>query len=183
MDPKVDEEKNNILCKLFDSKEVKKALFDRYPDKASSPDVVEEPKPVSGFALGFNTDGHHPHGYRHNCLEILCPWIFSLAVQLKDPLFYTASPAFFAAVKDVPTGSFNMPFTVMAARMVKWLDYGSIELFFEYFMGKQPLSAIRDLCDPYLNLFRNIIPPIFDTLGVSPFLAFAVLGTLGSISE
>ena len=43
------------------------------------------------------------------------------------------------------------------------------------------LSAIRDLCDPYLNLFRNIIPPIFDTLDVSPLLAFAVLGTLGSI--
>ncbi|MCL7031336.1 hypothetical protein MKW94_016903 [Papaver nudicaule] len=46
---------------------------------------------------------------------------------------------------------------------------------------RQPLSAIRDLCDPYLNLFRNIIPPIFDTLDVSPLLAFAVLGVLGSI--
>uniref|UniRef100_A0A0D3DK54 Uncharacterized protein n=1 Tax=Brassica oleracea var. oleracea TaxID=109376 RepID=A0A0D3DK54_BRAOL len=44
-----------------------------------------------------------------------------------------------------------------------------------------PLSAIRDLCDPYLNLFRNIIPPVFDTLDVSPLLAFGVLGTLGSI--
>ncbi|KAF3597856.1 hypothetical protein DY000_02026166 [Brassica cretica] len=41
--------------------------------------------------------------------------------------------------------------------------------------------ALRDLCDPYLNLFRNIIPPVFDTLDVSPLLAFAVLGTLGSI--
>ncbi|KAI3919663.1 hypothetical protein MKW92_025217 [Papaver armeniacum] len=47
---------------------------------------------------------------------------------------------------------------------------------------RQPLSAIRDLCDPYLNLFRNIIPPIFDTLNVSPLLAFAVLGGLGSTS-
>ncbi|CAA6662553.1 unnamed protein product [Spirodela intermedia] len=46
---------------------------------------------------------------------------------------------------------------------------------------RQPLSAIRDLCDPYLNLFRNIIPPIFDALDVSPLLAFAVLGTLSSI--
>lgn len=46
---------------------------------------------------------------------------------------------------------------------------------------RHPLSAIRDLCGPYLNLFRNIIPPIFDTLDVTPLLAFAVLGTLGSI--
>ncbi|KAF9625430.1 hypothetical protein IFM89_022781 [Coptis chinensis] len=43
---------------------------------------------------------------------------------------------------------------------------------------RQPLSAIRDLCDPYLNLFTNIIPLIFDTLDVSPLLAFAILGTL-----
>ncbi|MBA0715411.1 hypothetical protein Golax_014308 [Gossypium laxum] len=65
-------------------------------------------------------------------------------------------PLFFASLKDRPSGYLNTPLTV-------------------------PLSAIRDLCDPYLNLFRNIIPPIFDTLDVSPLLAFAVLGTLGSI--
>ena len=48
---------------------------------------------------------------------------------------------------------------------------------------RQPLSAIRDLCDPYLNLFRNIIPPVFDALDLGPMFAFSVLGVLGSILQ
>ncbi|KAL3625738.1 hypothetical protein CASFOL_030267 [Castilleja foliolosa] len=115
--------------------------------------------------------------------------LLRLAVQLKEPLLYTAGPAFFAAARDVPSGSLNTPFTVVAAGMAKWLDLYSgvlmVRVLLSWFPNipwdKQPLSAIRDLCDPYLNLFRNIIPPIFDTLDVSPILAFAVLGTLGSI--
>ena len=31
------------------------------------------------------------------------------------------------------------------------------------------------LCDPYLNLFRGLIPPIGGTLDLSPILAFIVL--------
>lgn len=97
---------------------------------------------------------------------------------------------FFAALKNQPTtGALNTPFTVVAAGMAKWLDIYSgvlmVRVLLSWFPNipwdRQPLSAIRDLCDPYLNLFRNIIPPIFDTLDVSPLLAFAVLGTLGSI--
>lgn len=96
---------------------------------------------------------------------------------------------FFAALKDQPSGALNTPFTVVAAGMAKWLDIYSgvlmVRVLLSWFPNipwdRQPLSAIRDLCDPYLNLFRNIIPPIFDTLDVSPLLAFAVLGTLGSI--
>jgi len=37
-----------------------------------------------------------------------------------------------------------------------------------------PLST---LCDPYLNLFRGLIPPIGGTLDLSPILAFIVLNT------
>ncbi|KAL0389241.1 UNVERIFIED_CONTAM: YlmGprotein 1-1, chloroplastic [Sesamum calycinum] len=115
--------------------------------------------------------------------------LLKLAVQLKEPLLYTTGPAFFAAMKDVPMGSLNTPFTVVAAGMAKWLDLYSgvlmVRVLLSWFPNipwdRQPLSAIRDLCDPYLNLFRNIIPPIFDTLDVSPLLAFAVLGALGSI--
>ncbi|XP_059460301.1 ylmG homolog protein 1-2, chloroplastic-like [Corylus avellana] len=98
-------------------------------------------------------------------------------------------PLFFAALKDRPSGYLNTPLTVVAAGMAKWLDIYSgvlmVRVLLSWFPNipweRQPLSAIRDLCDPYLNLFRNIIPPIFDTLDVSPLLAFAVLGTLGSI--
>ncbi|KAF3622359.1 putative HAUS augmin-like complex subunit 3-like isoform X1 [Capsicum annuum] len=109
---------------------------------------------------------------------------------LGQSLAYTAGPMFFAALKNQPTtGGLNTPFTVVAAGMAKWLDIYSgvlmVRVLLSWFPNipwdRQPLSAIRDLCDPYLNLFRNIIPPIFDTLDVSPLLAFAVLGMLGSI--
>ncbi|CAN4101168.1 unnamed protein product [Withania somnifera] len=109
---------------------------------------------------------------------------------LGQSLAYTAGPMFFAALKNQPTtAGLNTPFTVVAAGMAKWLDIYSgvlmVRVLLSWFPNipwdRQPLSAIRDLCDPYLNLFRNIIPPIFDTLDVSPLLAFAVLGTLGSI--
>lgn len=109
---------------------------------------------------------------------------------LGQSLAYSAGPMFFAALRNQPTtGGLNTPFTVVAAGMAKWLDIYSgvlmVRVLLSWFPNipwdRQPLSAIRDLCDPYLNLFRNIIPPIFDTLDVSPLLAFAVLGTLGSI--
>lgn len=121
--------------------------------------------------------------------KLFAAGLLGVAVQLKEPLLRSAGPAFFAAARDVPTGSLNTPFTVVAAGMAKWLDLYSgvlmVRVLLSWFPNipwdRQPLSAIRDLCDPYLNLFRNIIPPIFDTLDVSPLLAFAVLGTLGSI--
>ncbi|KAI3787202.1 hypothetical protein L1987_41518 [Smallanthus sonchifolius] len=60
------------------------------------------------------------------------------------------------------------PLTVVAAGMDKWLDIYSgvllVRVLLSWFPSipwdRQPLSAIRDLCDPYLNLFRNIIPPV-----------------------
>ena len=108
---------------------------------------------------------------------------------LQSYLGHSLGPLFFAALKDRPTGYLNTPLTVVAAGLAKWLDIYSgvlmVRVLLSWFPNipwdRQPLSAIRDLCDPYLNLFRNIIPPIFDTLDVSPLLAFAVLGTLGSI--
>ncbi|GMH08069.1 hypothetical protein Nepgr_009909 [Nepenthes gracilis] len=108
---------------------------------------------------------------------------------LKQTLVCSVGPLFFAALKDRPSGYLNTPLTVVASGMAKWLDIYSgvlmVRVLLSWFPNipwdRQPLSAIRDLCDPYLNLFRNIIPPIFNTLDVSPLLAFAVLGTLGSI--
>ncbi|KAJ7973827.1 ylmG-like protein 1-2, chloroplastic-like [Quillaja saponaria] len=109
--------------------------------------------------------------------------------NLQSNLVCTTGPLFFAAMRDRPSGYLNTPLTVVAAGLSKWLDIYSgvlmVRVLLSWFPNipwdRQPLSAIRDLCDPYLNLFRNIIPPIFDTLDVSPLLAFAVLGTLGSI--
>ncbi|WOK91789.1 hypothetical protein Cni_G00480 [Canna indica] len=110
--------------------------------------------------------------------------------SLQSNLAWAAGPLFFAARRmERPSGYLNTPLTVVASGMAKWLDIYSgvlmVRVLLSWFPNipwdRQPLSAIRDLCDPYLNLFRNIIPPVFDTLDVSPLLAFAVLGTLGSI--
>ncbi|XP_072951430.1 uncharacterized protein [Typha angustifolia] len=109
--------------------------------------------------------------------------------SLRGNLACAVGPLFFAALRNRPSGYLNTPLTVVASGMAKWLDIYSgvlmVRVLLSWFPNipwdRQPLSAIRDLCDPYLNLFRNIIPPVFDTLDVSPLLAFAVLGTLSSI--
>jgi len=36
-------------------------------------------------------------------------------------------------------------------------------------------SPLATLCDPYLNLFRGVIPPLGGTLDLSPILAFVTL--------
>lgn len=96
----------------------------------------------------------------------------------------------FAAMSDRFPGPLNTPMTVVAAAgLSKWLDIYSgvlmIRVLLSWFPNipwdKQPFPAIRSLCDPYLNLFRNIIPPISGTLDVSPLLAFLLLGLVGSL--
>lgn len=150
---------------------------------------TQTPEPDQDFLSGSTRTVTTLFAIAATASKFLARGIFSVAVQLKEPVLCAAGPAFFAAMKEVPTGSLNTPFTVVAAGMAKWLDIYSgvlmVRVLLSWFPNipwdRQPLSAIRDLCDPYLNLFRNIIPPIFDTLDVSPLLAFAVLGTLGSI--
>ena len=39
------------------------------------------------------------------------------------------------------------------------------------------------ICDPYLNLFRNIIPPIGGSLDLSPVLAFLTLNVFTNAAE
>lgn len=113
---------------------------------------------------------------------------FTLNSNIQQNVIATAGPLFFATMSGRPA-RLHTPLTVVAAGMAKWLDIYSgvllVRVLLSWFPNipwdRQPLSAIRDLCDPYLNLFRNIIPPVFDTLDVSPLLAFAVLGFLAGI--
>jgi len=39
----------------------------------------------------------------------------------------------------------------------------------------QPFEFLRSITDPFLNIFRRIIPPIGGMLDISPILAFLVL--------
>jgi len=45
----------------------------------------------------------------------------------------------------------------------------------------QPYRGISTITDPFLNIFRNIIPPIGGVLDISPILAFIVLQILQGI--
>ncbi len=46
----------------------------------------------------------------------------------------------------------------------------------------QPMKLMRDVTDPYLNLFRAVIPP-FGGLDFSPIIALLVLNVLQSIID
>lgn len=43
----------------------------------------------------------------------------------------------------------------------------------------RPLITV---CDPYLNLFRNVVPPLFGAIDLSPVLALILLQAFGSAS-
>ncbi|MCO5583473.1 hypothetical protein L7F22_037384 [Adiantum nelumboides] len=104
---------------------------------------------------------------------------------LRSKLSIAGTVGCFAAISS---GSLSTPLTVVASGMAKWLELYSGVLMLRVLLSwfpnipweRQPLQAIRDMCDPYLNLFRNIIPPLFNALDVSPLLAFLVLGVLTS---
>ncbi|KAF8402195.1 hypothetical protein HHK36_013147 [Tetracentron sinense] len=167
----------------------------RVSASSTSPEFPTKPSKNTIFAIIFSVSKLFADAIRGFSLKIrgifLNPTPEELATiqKIRGNLVYTVGPLFFAALRDRPSGYLNTPLTVVASGMAKWLDIYSgvlmVRVLLSWFPNipwdRQPLSAIRDLCDPYLNLFRNIIPPIFDTLDVSPLLAFAVLGTLGSI--
>ncbi|TAE58004.1 MAG: YggT family protein [Nostocales cyanobacterium] len=44
----------------------------------------------------------------------------------------------------------------------------------------QPFAALSQVSDPYLNLFRNIIPPL-GGIDLSAILAFLALNVVGSV--
>ncbi|VVB01366.1 unnamed protein product [Arabis nemorensis] len=155
----------------------------------TSPSPVLSTKPTSQFPFSDSTRSISTLALLSGLVtKTLIQKLVNLTPQIQSS-FRFAGPLFFASIRDRPAGYLNTPLTVVAAGLAKWLDIYSgvlmVRVLLSWFPNipwdRQPLSAIRDLCDPYLNLFRNIIPPVFDTLDVSPLLAFAVLGTLGSI--
>jgi len=46
----------------------------------------------------------------------------------------------------------------------------------------QPFAALSQVSDPYLNLFRNIIPSL-GGIAISPILAFLVLNIVSSLLD
>ena len=46
---------------------------------------------------------------------------------------------------------------------------------------RQPWTMLRQVTDPYLNLFRNLLPPIMGQIDFTPILGFMVLQFLARI--
>ncbi|KAK4748461.1 hypothetical protein SAY87_015047 [Trapa incisa] len=60
-----------------------------------------------------------------------------------------------------------------------------VRLVLTWFPNVPPaiVSPLSTLCDPYLNIFRGIIPPLGGTLDLSPILAFLVLNAFTSTAS
>lgn len=60
-----------------------------------------------------------------------------------------------------------------------------VRLVLTWFPNSPPaiVSPLSTICDPYLNIFRGIIPPLGGTLDLSPILAFLVLNALTSTAS
>jgi uncharacterized protein YggT (Ycf19 family) len=46
---------------------------------------------------------------------------------------------------------------------------------------RQPWAILRQVTDPYLNLFCNLIPPIMGQIDFTPILGFMVLQFLAKV--
>ncbi|XP_076955871.1 ylmG homolog protein 2, chloroplastic-like [Bidens hawaiensis] len=60
-----------------------------------------------------------------------------------------------------------------------------VRLVLTWFPNSPPaiVNPLSTLCDPYLNIFRGVIPPLGGTLDLSPILAFLVLNALTSTAS
>ena len=55
------------------------------------------------------------------------------------------------------------------------------DILFITFTGIGVLQPVFQITDPYLNLFRGLIPPVFG-LDLSPILAFVLLNVLTNVT-
>ncbi|XP_060208593.1 ylmG homolog protein 2, chloroplastic [Lycium barbarum] len=78
---------------------------------------------------------------------------------------------------------------VVANGVINFLNiYNSLlvcRLVLTWFPNAPPaiVSPLSTLCDPYLNIFRGLIPPLGGTLDLSPILAFLVLNAFTSTAS
>ncbi|XP_020095367.1 ylmG homolog protein 1-2, chloroplastic-like [Ananas comosus] len=97
---------------------------------------------------------------------------------------------FFPLASDNPAAYFKPPIVAAVAAMARWLRLFSeallVRLLLTWFPNvpwdRQPFSALRDLCDPYLSIFRKVLPPL-GNVDFSPILALTVLGVISSILQ
>ncbi|RMZ55179.1 hypothetical protein APUTEX25_005457 [Auxenochlorella protothecoides] len=63
----------------------------------------------------------------------------------------------------------------LSVKVTKGAEYSQVVMNMAPEAISRPLATV---CDPYLNLFRGIIPPLGGTLDLSPILAFVALDVI-----
>ncbi|XP_010520479.1 PREDICTED: ylmG homolog protein 2, chloroplastic [Tarenaya hassleriana] len=112
-------------------------------------------------------------------LQALCHEIRSknpkmVRLQLSNHGFAAVLPGDSVAGMVVANGLMNF-FNIYNSLLV-------VRLVLTWFPNTPPaiVSPLSTICDPYLNIFRGIIPPLGGTLDLSPILAFLVLNAFTS---
>ncbi|KAG1668998.1 hypothetical protein FOA52_000591 [Chlamydomonas sp. UWO 241] len=100
-----------------------------------------------------------------------------IVVAPRDPMFAAILPGDSVAEAVITTGLLNFLNLYNAALI------GRLVLTWFPSVPEQISSPLATICDPYLNLFRGIIPPIGGTLDLSPILAFVTLNFFTSTAQ
>jgi uncharacterized protein YggT (Ycf19 family) len=89
-----------------------------------------------------------------------------------------------AGLRSVNLAPLRVPVAAAMSAAVRWLGvYREVLLvgvLLSWFPNipwdRQPFSALRDLCDPFLALCREVMPPVFGRkLDLSPLVAFMAI--------
>lgn len=90
-------------------------------------------------------------------------------------------------LRSINLAPLRPPIAAAMSAAVRWLGvYREVLLvgvLFSWFPNipwdRQPFSALRDLCDPFLALCREVMPPVFGRkLDLSPLVAFMAIDIL-----
>jgi YggT family protein len=80
----------------------------------------------------------------------------------------------------------NLLFTVLAAFFTYYGYLLIIRVLLTWFPNidwyNQPFAALSQITDPYLNFFRQFIPPL-GGIDISPMLAIILLQVLGGVMQ
>merc|ERR1712216_209310 len=87
------------------------------------------------------------------------------------------------------TSSSTSTFLLVSKAFASFIKMYTLLLFIRVVLGwfpafnwdRNPWQAIRQVTDPYLNIFRGILPPLMGTIDLTPLIGFYLLQMLRSI--
>lgn len=162
------------------------------PLKTTGLDLSESTRTVSTLVataiLVSKLFGHAIANYVQGVCKMPSPNQLLTIQGFQENVISGTSPLFFAAMKTYRQ-QLQTPWTIMAFGLAKCIEVYMAVLAIRCALGyfpdvewkRQPYSGLRDICDPFLLFFQNIVPPVFDSLDISLSVAFLVLTVLVEI--